>query len=566
MKRSTRGSLALVMLSLTLTVLLLFLSVSAGIQHYQQSRSLEQRARARDMAESTLHLAMSQLCRNPGWGTGRTLADTLQLPGAGVSDGEGFLSFHQGSAHDKHILFSTNNLNSEASGGGDGGLVVPRKASHLVALGKCGSQQIQIETVFVQPPYPTGCAAQGPVLLRAVRIWGQPPGSSPQEPPNPSPWKPANVFTNAAGARALRLDRNCDIFGNASAVGRVDLETGATVRGEAQSGSQRRTIPRIDVQAYWNQVRAYRGIIPFVPGETLTSFCVVDSSLNVGGDLAMNGGLLAVNGDLTVGGKISGRGFIVVTGKVDAGAGATLTADHRLALICGGDLKLRGTGQAYHFSGLLYSQGQVEANDLTVLGALVCDGRNGTETVTLDRVNIVQDRIGVNGSVGFPLIFGTRGSQGDEPLALQLQAYRDERSPAREWLFMGEGMIADNRMTGQWPPPGGDRVFRLVLSPPTATWYETRGFDANKRPNPPTSTVQYPYNGTEAALKVLLKRLVDTQTNGQWANSQARIYSYIDQLKALANTPTSFAVDLNNLLPEVESSRLPMWRESAPSQ
>ncbi len=567
--------MAVVIAILMLTALLLFLTLTTGIQHYQFASNLDQRARARDLAESAIYLTLAELCRNPNF------QGTITVPAAGLTpDGEGHLSFDTATAHGWHIPASSNNLQGLTSLPGDG-RSVPRTAAYLVAYGRSGGQKLQIETVFARPPFPTGLAAQGPVLLESVRLWGEPPDQVPAQPPTPDPWEPANVFTNRTGATALTLDPACTIFGNALAGGEIVLRPGAVVRGEVHAHSAQRTIPHLDIPAMWTNLSQFQGIIPFLPGETLETFCVLNNSLSVSTDLKLNGGVLAVNGNLDVSGKISGRGFVLATGNVTAGAGVDLVPDDRLALLAGNDLRLLGAGRSYYLSGLIYAKGVVDCQDLTVHGALIQDDDSHAKTVTLRRVNVLQDRIGVIGGAGLPFVFQIQNnhpfSRG-ERFELHLQAYPDPRNNTR-LLFSGQAGTGDNETQNAsltWYPWGPDRAWTITFAPPVATWHDASadhsGFVQGRVAGAVTTVA---YDGSEQQLLALLEQILEKQKAGNWArtvgnpasanpqgktNAQ-RIKDYINAIKT--GQSGLLNMDLNNLLPPIETCRFLTWKEGA---
>lgn len=567
--------MAVVIAILMLTALLLFLTLTTGIQHYQFASNLDQRARARDLAESAIYLTLAELCRNPNF------QGTITVPAAGLTpDGEGHLSFDTATAHGWHIPASSNNLQGLTSLPGDG-RSVPRTAAYLVAYGRSGGQKLQIETVFARPPFPTGLAAQGPVLLESVRLWGEPPDQVPAQPPTPDPWEPANVFTNRTGATALTLDPACTIFGNALAGGEIVLRPGAVVRGEVHAHSAQRTIPHLDIPAMWTNLSQFQGIIPFLPGETLETFCVLNNSLSVSTDLKLNGGVLAVNGNLDVSGKISGRGFVLATGNVTAGAGVDLVPDDRLALLAGNDLRLLGAGRSYYLSGLIYAKGVVDCQDLTVHGALIQDDESHAKTVTLRRVNVLQDRIGVIGGAGLPFVFQIQNnhpfSRG-ERFELHLQAYPDPRNNTR-LLFSGQAGTGDNETQNAsltWYPWGPDRAWTITFAPPVATWHDASadhsGFVQGRVAGAVTTVA---YDGSEQQLLALLEQILEKQKAGNWArtvgnpasanpqgktNAQ-RIKDYINAIKT--GQSGLLNMDLNNLLPPIETCRFLTWKEGA---
>ena len=583
-RRQQLGNIALVTASLLLVTMLLFFSLSAGLQQYQLASKLADRSRARDLAESTIHLAIAELCRNPNWGTapGQSLSLPLAVAGA---EGQGFLSFDGSLAHAQHIPSSCNNLNGPVSTAGDG-LTVPRSSTYLAALGRYRSERIQIETILVRPPYPTGCAARGPILMESVRLWGQPLNTVPTDPPNPNPWSPANVFTNRSGPQAMQIDALCDIFGDALAVGDIALSPGGQVRGELSPRSSAHAVPHLDIAAMWSNVAALSNIVPFKAGEILTSFVVVNADLNAPGDLVMDGGFLAVNGNLNIAGRLSGRGLVLATGNVTAQAGAQLVAENRLALLSGGDVVLAGQGINYHLSGLVYAQGKIDAHDLTVHGAVVQDDPTQSKVVHLKRINLIQDSIGVFGNIGLPLISDASVdrnilgfTQRSERFELHLQAYRDPQN-ANQLLFSGSFATGDNETHTSrplWPPHGDDRAWQLNLSPPTATLQDNvsthGGFDAQSRLALPITTTNSAYDGSEAQLLALVKNVVDTLNPDFWdgpnktgRSTHQQIQDYINNLKLLQNTTNTWLVDLNNLLPLIESTRLVTWREGTPSR
>ena len=578
-KNSQLGSVSVVIVTLALVVLLLFLSLSAGLNHFENVHRLDHRARARDLAESAIHSAVSELCRNPGWNSDVQ----LNVPGGVIS--QGYLSFQSTTAHAWNIPHSTNNLEGPSAIPGDG-LLVPRQAAHLVALGRYGGQRIQIETIFARPATPIGLCAQGPVRLEDVQLWGQPPDSQPEQPPQPNPWEPASAFTNFTGTNSMVITHDCDIFGSAFSVAQVLLEPGAVVRGETRSNSNPRSVPDIDLDSRWNSIRHLAGVHTYVAGRPLTSFCVVDGPLTVPGDLVLDGGVLAVHGNLRVTGKISGRGFILVTGAVQGEAGSALEADHRMALLCGGDLLLQGVGRNFFISGLLYSEGQVDVTDLTVHGALVQNDPTHSKTVILRRANLIAENGGGMVAAELPTVMYAQdthlGSDG-ERMQLQLQSYLEPRNNT-QLRFSGYFALHDDEVaTGLWPPHTADRGWTINFSPPQATVTYGRGrlqngyLVAGGGPPAPSPTT-HPYDGSETALKSILRQVIEDQRSGNWTRSYSytplsplergssnreKIDYYVNHVKGQAAWTR---LDLNNLIPPIETVRFATWKEGAPSR
>lgn len=248
MKRRTHigSSLGVVLVTLTLASILIFGSLSAGLQQLELSNHLQLRARARDSAESVIHLAIAKLAKEPTFGANHAPGEVLRCAAPELDEGcSAVLSFEPSTAAANHIPASTNNLNSEASAIADGGRSIPGTSCHLVALGKCYSEQIQIETVYVQPPFPTGCASSGPVKLQSVRLWGIPPSTSMQTNASTAaaflqtvPPIPAHVYTNCRNPDGLTLGPGTSIRGNAACSGGIVQDPSAIVDGELQPNSR----------------------------------------------------------------------------------------------------------------------------------------------------------------------------------------------------------------------------------------------------------------------------------------------------------------------------------------
>lgn len=558
------SSVGVVLMALTITMGLLFFSLSAGIQHLSLSRQIDRRARARDAAESVLHLTMAQLCKQESFGLAYAPGSVIRAdPNTLAGDARGVLSFDKTVAASERIKFSTNNLLRENSSPGDG-LVVPRRACHLIALGECGDQRMQIETVYVHPPFPTGCASKGPVNLDGVRLWGHPPGEAPALPLTPQPSVPAHVYTNQSGPNALSLGVGCEIFGDAAAVGGISLAADARVRGEVMENAPPGDIPGFNIADMWSRMSAYVGLVPYEPGQPVDSYCVINGGLNVA-DLEINGGVLAVNGDINVSGRLFGRGFILATGDVTANGGAVFNADRRLAVLSGRNLTLNGQGKQYTFNGLLYAKGQLRAKNLTVLGAVVCDGTNGDGSVRLEQMDIIQTPVAVSGGVAKPLLinFGDAALLNEESVVLNLQSYPDPADPSR-MLFMGN-LVYDGdeaRGTPKWTR-GSEEIRGITWVAPQAIYEEGEsGFAPDGRPRwDPSKTSVRNFDGSATMLLQQALQLIDRR-NHLKPRHITQVTNYVNALKLRGGSADTFWLDLNNLVPPVERIRLLTWKES----
>lgn len=583
MSKRSGSSLGMVIVTLTLGTLILFFSLSAGLQQMEWSSQLQLKARARDAAESMIQLAMAKLCKDPTFGQGHAAGSVLRCGPPGLADDcTGLVSFDTQVAAAAHIPVSTNNLASSASALADG-RTIPNNSCHLVALGTCFSQKIQIETVYIQPPFPSGCASSGPVKLKSVRLWGLPPNQVPSSPLLPDPSVPAHVYTNSPSATGLDIGPGCEILGNAACAGGILKDPSARVTGELQPYSKANPVPHFDVAGMFSSIQNYIGQVPYLPGQPVESYCVVGNSLTIGGDCELHGGVLAVRGDLQVNGQLKGNGFVLVTGNVIAGAGASLQAEDKLALLSGGNLTLAGqNATTYTFNGLVYAQGDIKAHDLTVLGTLVSDTPNGTGKIELERVDVVQTDVSVNGGVATPAPGQVIGGQ----RAAVLSAKPDPLNPAKQ-IYIGSLSWVSGQKLGAnvFPRIPEQNAWMISFAPTEAiiTRYGAGGamisqttdttyvgsqtpLFTSTEPDPgwagpgPTRGARFLQN-TDMG-RILTKHITDSTAIEKVSDNAGQMFWNLSRITG----PTAFHLDLNNLVPSVDRVRLVTWVESTPTR
>ncbi|MBS2040724.1 hypothetical protein JST97_37400 [bacterium] len=572
------SSLGMVIVALTLGSLLIFGSLSAGLQQMEWTSQLQLRARARDAAESVLQLAMAKLAKDPTFGLNHAGGAVLRLdPPVLANDCHAVVSFDSAVAAGEHIPVSTNNLNSESSGAADG-RTIPARSCHLVALGSCFSQKLQIETVYVQPPYPSGCASSGPVKLKSVRLWGLPANQTPVFPLVPNRTVPAHVYTNCNLNNGLEIGPQCEVIGDAACQGGITVDPSARVLGEVRPYSGANPVPHFDLNAMYGNIAQYIGQVPYQPGQPIRSCCVLANSLNVAGDLELAGGILALRGDLTVTGAIKGQGFILATGNVTAQAGASVQATDKLALLAGGDLSLSGSQtSSFTFNGLVYSQGAVTAHDLTVLGTLVCDSSDPTKSIDLQRVDLVQTT-----TSQWWYSEGPKTARGIQ-IGDTIQTRPDPNNPGNRIFFGSVSVnyppINNNQPISAWPvstAPG----FVVDFTPPTATITIWPGgssttvayngsmappFGTNLSPCPSRQQLRGPAGQTEIYRVIAANTASLNISSGSMDHLKDKLGLLYWQISQEA-APQPFSFELNNLIPPVERIRQVLWIESSPTR
>ena len=394
--RNKRGvSLASILLCLAVLVAALFLTVSASLSHLSLVGSLAQREHAQNLAESPLSQAMAQAIQSD-FEFGSRSTDRVQVSFPGLADAEGIVTFDRGEFSEG---FSSYNLNSDASTVGAGGTSLPPESIHMVARGRVGSTERWVECIFHRPPYPDGLVASGSVEAEGLQLSGVKQtddyaGGDPLS-INPEALIKANLFANGQGAGsdpAVHLKGDCDIRGSVGSPGDILVDAGNLVRGEVLPFSEPRPIPSLDIRSRMSTLQI-NSVPVRLPTLDENWFSHSPGSLTVNGDLDLNGSALTVAGNLTVTGSIKGVGIILVDGSVEIlDGGSSVTSTDQVAVAATGDITLSASDkESNYFQGLLYSEGDVKASDITVVGTVVSNGKNGRQgNVELENVRFVR--------------------------------------------------------------------------------------------------------------------------------------------------------------------------------
>jgi hypothetical protein len=177
------------------------------------------------------------------------------------------------------------------------------------------------------------------------------------------------------------LRRGTRVKGSAQALVSVTQQEDSVVEGEVLAPFERTSIPVLDVALYdpRNDPDVIYESRPsgLLSTQTLVGITRFESGpLTVQGDLKLDNALVYVAGDLRVTGSLQGVGALFVEGQTEVGKAVRLSARDNLALICKGDLRLRGDGKSSSFfQGLLSTQGSLSADHLTVVGAVMAQQR-----------------------------------------------------------------------------------------------------------------------------------------------------------------------------------------------
>jgi len=385
--RAAGASLATTLMVAAVVITLAFSLISLCLSHLQVTTRWSNAYQARNLAESLLALAAARVVDEPGF------QDTLRLtPAAG---GEAVLTFDTETAQAESIPCSTNNLERESSAPGWGGQIVPGSAAHLVARAVYRGVERRMEAIVAVPAYPYVLASAGPFRSEGgLTVGSLTDPEDLQASLDPDDLHKGRLASNSRSDEAFQLGPGTRIVGDVSAVGGVRLHPDGKVDGRVTSHGEAVAIPRIPLEDFDPQRSGKPGLQTLNDVTTsslsLEGYCRRQGSLHVNGPLVLKGAVLYVSGDLTVEGGIQGKGCLVVEGRTTLGGGSALASDNVAALISRGDVTLEGGGS--FFQGLVYTEGNLTARDVTLLGTLIANSPEGSTeepVVTLSNSTVV---------------------------------------------------------------------------------------------------------------------------------------------------------------------------------
>jgi cytoskeletal protein CcmA (bactofilin family) len=298
------------------------------------------------------------------------------------------------------VPFSTNALASDVALEGWNGVWVPKRSVHLVGVGQVGSMRVVHEAILSLDQFPFAVASAGKVKGSALDVYSVSSLEALAGGVTEDEKQPGNVVSNDGSSTAVELGAETEVTGDVRTAGRVSLSPGAAVLGEVKEGQTAQNLPILDLSVY-DPAAGQQSFVPYAP--TMTE--IKDGKARatgplIVGDLHLDSGLLYVEGDLTITGKVTGNGAIVCTGGVTVTGQMNLESD-LVALVAGGDVLIDGRGLdagGTRMQGLVYTNGSFKAEDSTVVGAIVSAQVDGT--TQLDRVNLVQ----VPGATNFEVV------------------------------------------------------------------------------------------------------------------------------------------------------------------
>lgn len=304
---------------------------------------------------------------------------------------------------------STNNILGDGSKEGFRGSVVPAGTAELVAVAEVRGRTYHVVYLVGKSPFPYVVASSGdfhsngPLLLGALRSLDDlKDGLAADD----------LVKGSLLSNQALTINGPADVIGDLKTHSRATL-VGVNRDGKLEENAEQEDIPAIVISKYdpagKPEIIEYPAARPPSPSAKLELSGLARASGNVvlNKGLVLNGGVLYIDGDLTIQEGVNGFGAVFCTGSLQVTGGSDLGSDSLCALVAGKDLTLKGSGaSSTQFRGLVYSGGALKVSDVTVVGSLVGNSPSGA-AMTVDRANLVYDPKAVN--LSFDLQFSGFG-------------------------------------------------------------------------------------------------------------------------------------------------------------
>jgi hypothetical protein len=383
--KAKRASTLLTTLSAVAVVSTLGLVLSrVSVEHLGLTTLKGRRQEALDLARSAASLALAKLSEN------------AEFDGSAIVPEGGWVIFNRQEAERLQVPYSSNNLKGTTAEPGSLQNTVPPATAHIVAVGRSHGQVRRLEAVLAVPPFPFAVASSGPIRARrGVEIAGlraMPVAGSLEQ----APLGEADLVSNDPSQEAVYLGSGTHIRGSVQAVGQIAQDAqDVRVTGAIKSQAEHEQIPLQDFAKYDPLVQGweYNSIeVDELSGSAnqLSGRRRKAGSLRVRDGLELEGALLFVDGDLHIQGGLRGKGAVVVTGNVTLEGQSQFESGHAVAVLAGGDARIRGSGpQGSFFQGLVYTQGQFEADRVTLVGSLIANDERRRSPVDLSETRLL---------------------------------------------------------------------------------------------------------------------------------------------------------------------------------
>ncbi|MBI3927348.1 MAG: hypothetical protein HY319_17555 [Armatimonadetes bacterium] len=395
-KGSVGATLGTTLMVLALVVLMTFTLVGVATNHLNLTRRASNLRHARSLAESVVAAGISRVFdgSDTSYGAAKTETLEIRLPGT-PGEGLGRLTFDPDSG-----VYSTNNLQGDGSVRGWNGTAVPGGSLHLVGVGECRGAVRTVEVLIQVPTFRYAVASSGSFHTRGellvAGVASESSVSAGVDRLSEEELLPGHLTVSGTAAEAIVFEGDTRITGDVQSSGGARFDPQTEILGELRLHAQPEDLPRYDLSSYDPQLLG-KGQVQYLTQSWMRApifegYVRREGELQVLGGMTLDGAVLFVDGDLTVEGGLHGRGAVVVTGRTTILGGSSLSSDSQAALFSAGDVVLDGYGKkGSYFQGLIYTEGNLEARQLTVMGTLIAnkDPALGGSSVLLEDAAMV---------------------------------------------------------------------------------------------------------------------------------------------------------------------------------
>ena len=356
------------------------------------------------------------------WGTnGETIRATI-TPGMNENEAYHLVTFDPGSS----FPHSTNNtyLNRDT---GSMGRTIPDGMIHIVSTGYCKGQYRTVECLVEKPPFPFGLATSGPIVSRdPIKVKGVS-SLAEYDPDEEEGDRPGHLLCNAPeGIEIGTADGlTTEISGFVKSSGPAVIAQPAVVQGGVRTFTDESTIAEIKIEDF--NIQGQPGVVSLLDSqydqaqEMDVMYHYSGSHLQYMSEVQLKQAMLYVEGDLTIHGPVYGEGLIVVDGNATFKSGTALAGTNKMAVLASGNITIEGNNN--YFMGLVYSEGNLNASNITIVGNTVVNSADsGKGRADLANVTVVSNEETADMTITITsstqLIGGN--AQGDMPFPLMV--------------------------------------------------------------------------------------------------------------------------------------------------
>ncbi|MHC9538267.1 MAG: hypothetical protein AB9903_01965 [Vulcanimicrobiota bacterium] len=395
--------LATLFMVIFLAMIAAFVFVDSSVFHMNTVQRVNNSEQAKNMAESVIAVALEQVMADQtcGKSTSTSYSNPLRVTSTGKGNvAVGLLIFDPAKASSvenpvtkdrENIPWSFNNMNCDANKNGCG-RTVPKFAIHLVGTGISNGVVRRVEAVIHVPPFPYAIASSGKfestsgLIVASVKdakdaMNGALALSSDK-------LIPSHLASNSKDNMAMKLGNKTKITGDVRSSGGIEIDPdgGTIILGKMIRNADAITLPRKNVADYDPNkmgIEGFQSLPASMDTQKLEGVSKRDGDLTVNGDLTLDGGMVYVTGNLTIHGSVKGKGGLFVYGRTTIDNGAKLDTGNTAVLFSKGDVSLGGIGKSSSaFQGMIYTEGNFTAKNITLLGSYVANG-NGANTTSI---------------------------------------------------------------------------------------------------------------------------------------------------------------------------------------